>query len=56
MFDIARKYNTQLICLSDIKQGSVLKALTYLYDQDKAESDAEDFLELEPVFERTKTG
>ena len=21
MFDIARKYNTQLICLSDIKQG-----------------------------------
>ncbi len=31
MFDIARKYNTQLICLSDIKQGSVLSCFNLMY-------------------------
>ncbi len=31
MFDIAEKYNTQLICLSDIKQGSVLNCFNLMY-------------------------
>jgi chromosome segregation ATPase len=31
MFDIAKKYNTQLICLSDIKQGSVLNCFNLMY-------------------------
>ena len=31
MFDIAEKYNTQLICLSDIKQGSVLDRFKLIY-------------------------
>ncbi len=31
MFDIAKKYNTQLICLSDIKQGSVVNSFDLIY-------------------------
>jgi hypothetical protein len=31
MFDIAQKYNTQLICLSDIKQGSVISCFNLIY-------------------------
>ena len=50
MFDIARKYNTQLICLSDIKQGSVLNSFDLIYMiKIKQNLMQEDFLELEPV-------
>jgi len=31
MFDIAKKYNTQLICLSDIKQESVINCFNLVY-------------------------
>jgi DNA repair exonuclease SbcCD ATPase subunit len=50
MFDIARKYNTQLICLSDIKQGSVLNSFDLIYMiKIRQNLMQEDFLELEPV-------
>lgn len=50
MFDIARKYNTQLICLSDIKQGSVLSSFDLIYMiKIRQNLMQEDFLELEPV-------
>jgi hypothetical protein len=51
MFDIARKYNTQLICLSDIKQGSVLNSFDLIYMiKIRQNMMQEDFLELEPIF------
>ncbi len=31
MFDIAKKYDTQLICLSDIKEGAVLNSFNLVY-------------------------
>lgn len=31
MFEIAKKYNTQLICLSDIKEGAVLNSFNLVY-------------------------
>lgn len=50
MFDIARKYNTQLICLSDIKQGSVVNSFDLIYMiKIRQNMMQEDFLELEPV-------
>ena len=50
MFDIARKYNTQLICLSDIKQGSVLNSFDLIYMiKIRQNMMQEDFLELEPI-------
>lgn len=53
MFDIAKKYNTQLICLSDIKQGSVLNSFDLIYMiKIKQNLMQEDFLELEPVLLR----
>lgn len=51
MFDIAQKYNTQLICLSDIKQGSVVNSFDLIYMiKIRQNMMQEDFLELEPVF------
>jgi DNA repair exonuclease SbcCD ATPase subunit len=32
MFDIAEKYNTQLICLSDIKEGAVISSFNLVYN------------------------
>ncbi|VDN47261.1 Chromosome segregation ATPase [Petrocella atlantisensis] len=32
MFDIAKKYNTQLICLSDIKEGAVINSFNLVYN------------------------
>jgi hypothetical protein len=32
MFDIARKYDTQLICLSDIKEGAVINSFNLVYN------------------------
>lgn len=53
MFEIAKKYNTQLICLSDIKQGSVLNSFDLIYMiKIKQNLMQEDFLELEPVLLR----
>ena len=50
MFDIARKYNTQLICLSDIKQGSVVNSFDLIYMMKiRQNMMQEDFLELEPI-------
>ena len=50
MFDIAEKYNTQLICLSDIKQGSVVNSFDLVYMIKIRQNMArEDFLELEPL-------
>ena len=50
MFDIAKKYNTQLICLSDIKQGSVLNSFDLIYMvKIRQNMMKEDFLELEPI-------
>lgn len=31
MFDIARKYDTQLICLSDIKEGAIINSFDLVY-------------------------
>ncbi|MBP7175821.1 MAG: hypothetical protein KBA53_06340 [Thermoclostridium sp.] len=51
MFDIAKKYNTQLICLSDIKQGSVLNSFDLIYMiKIRQNMMQEDFIELEPIF------
>jgi len=50
MFDIAKKYNTQLICLSDIKQGSVINSFDLIYMiKIRQNMMQEDFLEIEPV-------
>jgi len=50
MFDIAEKYNTQLICLSDIKQGSVVNSFNLIYMiKIRQNMMQEDFLEIEPV-------
>ena len=50
MFDIAEKYNTQLICLSDIKQGSVVNSFDLIYMiKIRQNMMQEDFLELEPI-------
>jgi len=50
MFDIAKKYNTQLICLSDIKQGAVVNSFDLIYMiKIRQNMMREDFLELEPV-------
>lgn len=50
MFDIAKKYNTQLICLSDIKQGSVVNSFDLIYMiKIRQNMMQEDYLELEPV-------
>jgi chromosome segregation ATPase len=50
MFDIAAKYNTQLICLSDIKQGSVINSFDLIYMiKIRQNMMQEDFLEIEPV-------
>ena len=32
MFDIAKKYDTQLICLSDIKEGAVINSFNLVYN------------------------
>ncbi len=53
MFDIAQKYNTQLICLSDIKQGTVLNSFDLIYMIKIRQSMMqEDFIELEPIMQR----
>lgn len=53
MFDIAKKYNTQLICLSDIKQGSVLNSFDLIYMvKIRQNLMKEDFLELEPILQK----
>jgi hypothetical protein len=53
MFDIAQKYNTQLICLSDIKQGSVLNSFDLIYMiRIRQNMMQEDFIELEPIMQR----
>ncbi|MGB7604537.1 MAG: hypothetical protein WBL93_03575 [Lutisporaceae bacterium] len=50
MFDIAEKYNTQLICLSDIKQGSVINSFDLVYMiKIRQNMMQEDFIELEPL-------
>jgi len=50
MFDIAAKYNTQLICLSDIKQGSVINRFNLIYMiKIRQNMMQEDFLEIEPI-------
>lgn len=50
MFDIAAKYNTQLICLSDIKQGSVVNSFDLIYMiKIRQNMMQEDFLEIEPI-------
>lgn len=50
MFDIAKKYNTQLICLSDIKQGSVVNSFNLIYMiKIRQNMMQEDYLEVEPV-------
>jgi hypothetical protein len=49
MFDIAEKYNTQLICLSDIKQGSVLERFKLIYMvKIRQNMMQDDYLEFEP--------
>jgi DNA repair exonuclease SbcCD ATPase subunit len=49
MFDIAEKYNTQLICLSDIKQGSVLDRFKLIYMVKIRQNMMQDeYLEFEP--------
>lgn len=49
MFDIAQKYNTQLICLSDIKQGSVINSFDLVYMiKIRQNMMQEDYMELEP--------
>src|SRR5690606_22740320 len=53
MFDIARKYDTQLICLSDIMQGSVLNSFDLIYMiKIRQNMNMEDYLELEPVMQK----
>lgn len=53
MFDIAQKYNTQLICLSDIKQGTVLNSFDLIYMiKIRQNMMQEDFIELEPIVQR----
>ena len=53
MFDIAQKYNTQLICLSDIKQGSVFNSFDLIYMiKIRQNMMQEDFIELEPITQR----
>lgn len=50
LFDIANKYNTQLICLSDIKQGSVLNSFNLVYMiKIRQNMMKEDFIELESI-------
>ena len=53
MFDIAKKYNTQLICLSDIKQGDVINSFDLIYMvKIRQTMNREDYLELEPIVQR----
>ncbi len=53
MFDIAKKYNTQLICLSDIKQGDVINSFDLIYMvKIRQTMSREDYLELEPIVQR----
>ncbi len=53
MFDIAQKYNTQLICLSDIKQGTVFNSFDLIYMiKIRQNMMQEDFIELEPIMQR----
>lgn len=53
MFDIAQKYNTQLICLSDIKQEAVLNCFDLIYMiKIRQNMMQEDFIELEPIMQR----
>ena len=50
LFEIANKYNTQLICLSDIKQGSVINSFNLVYMiKIRQNMMKEDFIELEPI-------
>lgn len=50
LFDIAEKYNTQLICLSDIKQGSVINSFNLVYMiKIRQNMVKEDFIEVEPI-------
>lgn len=50
LFDIAEKYNTQLICLSDIKQGSVINSFNLVYMiKIRQNMMKEDFIEVEPI-------
>ena len=53
MFDIAKKYNTQLICLSDIKQGDVINSFDLIYMiKIRQNMQSEDYLEIEPIIQR----
>lgn len=53
MFDIAKKYNTQLICLSDIKQGDVINSFDLIYMvKIRQTMHREDYLELEPIIQK----
>lgn len=53
MFEIAKKYNTQLICLSDIKQGDVINSFDLIYMvKIRQNMHREDYLELEPIIQR----
>ena len=53
MFDIAKKYNTQLICLSDIKQGDVINSFDLIYMvKIRQNMNKEDYLELEPIMQK----
>lgn len=50
MFDIAEKYNTQLICLSGIKQDSVVNSFNLIYMiKIRQNMMQEDFPEVEPI-------
>lgn len=56
MFEIAKKYNTQLICLSDIKQGDVINSFDLIYMvKIRQNMHREDYLELEPIIQRHLT-
>lgn len=53
MFDIAKKYNTQLICLSDIKQGDVINSFDLIYMvKIRQTMHREDYLEIEPIIQK----
>ena len=54
MFDIAQN-TTQLICLSDIKQGSVVNSFDLIYMiKIRQNMMQEDFLEIEPISKELK--